>query len=209
MEVFSPEATSGLVIEGLMNQLLVRGSWKESTSFTKHTYEDVSYYNSKIPWRRSPFWLVLRVAVQMVLRQEFGLENARIHYKNFGVYLVAQIGEKVVGLTMENANIDILELVKVKIARRISKLQAKKFDFVLDSARSIVVKIKRVQEHVLDSFNEPNIPSLLGWMVSRVSTTVSPALRVSDTHGIVHFPILPAGRSSFFQEKHERGGPSL
>ncbi|PGH16509.1 hypothetical protein AJ80_05194 [Polytolypa hystricis UAMH7299] len=125
-------AHPALVTENLMNQLLAMGSHNDCVRFAKHTHDEVNWDECKIPWRRSSFWLVLRVSLQTVLRRVFGPEQARIQYKNFGVYLVAQVGER--ALELAESTPEILSLIGTKIARRISKLENELFTFVSDYA---------------------------------------------------------------------------
>ncbi|RDH27534.1 hypothetical protein BDQ94DRAFT_163521 [Aspergillus welwitschiae] len=81
----------GMVTENHMIQLLARGTYNNWPSFDKHMRDEVNWRNSRLPWRRSPLWLVIRVTLQTVLQRAFGDIEGHRQYKNFMLYLVAQI----------------------------------------------------------------------------------------------------------------------
>lgn len=56
-----------LVRDLLMTMLSASGKIEEAIKIHKCTRDDVLWRDAKLPWRRSPFWLVLRVAIQRAL----------------------------------------------------------------------------------------------------------------------------------------------
>ncbi|KAL3494835.1 hypothetical protein BJX62DRAFT_233805 [Aspergillus germanicus] len=77
----------GLVTEKVMVELLAFGERNVWKSFEKHTYDEVLLGNARHPWRRSPLWFVLRVALQTVLYRAFPDQEGRFEYKNLMLYL--------------------------------------------------------------------------------------------------------------------------
>lgn len=142
----------GLVTENLMNQLLAIGSHNDCIAFSKHTHDEVNWHYSKLPWVRSPFWLLLRVSLQMVLRRTFGPQQAQAQYKNFGLYLAVKIGET--ALELAESTPEILSLINTKVARRISKLQDEVFGFTSSSALALVSRTNQKLDSMRSSIRE-------------------------------------------------------
>lgn len=121
----------GLVTEGLMTQLLAFGERNNWSSFDKHMRDEVNWRRSRLPWRRSPYWFIMRVTLQTILRRAFPEGEGQDQYKNFMLYLVTEIGS--VATRMRPAvPADHLDIIRAKISRRISKLQGAVFPFVAD-----------------------------------------------------------------------------
>ncbi|KAJ5801525.1 uncharacterized protein N7518_003593 [Penicillium psychrosexuale] len=125
----------GLVTEGLMTQLLAFGEHNAELSFTKNTREEVNWRSSKLPWRRSPHWLVLRVALQTVLQRALPNGEGYKQYKNFMLYFVAELG-CLSTRVRPVVPADCLEIIRAKICRRLLKLKEGACDFVLEHAKS-------------------------------------------------------------------------
>ena len=142
----------GLVTEGLMAQLLAFGTRNKEPSFEKHMQDDVNWDSCKIPWRRSPHWTVLRVALQTVLQRAFPDCEGRVQYKNFLLYLMAEIGVKI---NRHSTTPDQLAAIRLKIGRRISKLKEKTHSFVADYAQSserrIMDSLYAIQRNIVKS----------------------------------------------------------
>ncbi|PGH26544.1 hypothetical protein AJ80_01858 [Polytolypa hystricis UAMH7299] len=87
----------------------------------KRTRDDVAWKNELFPWRRSPLWLLLRVALQTTLA-DFGspLTKRDNNYKSFMVYFMAQILSDAQQAQLTN---DLLFVMAAKITRRLLKLQ--------------------------------------------------------------------------------------
>lgn len=121
----------GLVTEGLMSQILPFGEHNVWKSFEKHVRDEVIYDGAKLPWRRSPLWFVIKVALQTVLYRIFPDNEGHAEYKNFMLYLAVKIGEEAQKLKLPNIA-DILAIVRAKVARRTYKLQGKSFETVVE-----------------------------------------------------------------------------
>ncbi|PYI28973.1 hypothetical protein BP00DRAFT_438002 [Aspergillus indologenus CBS 114.80] len=105
-------AHPGLVTECLMTQLLAFGERNQWPAFEKHMRDEVNWDSSKLPWRRSPYWFVMRATSMR-----------------------------------PTVSADHLEIVRMKIARRICKLQSTAYEFVAKQAHSTVkVILKTLQD---------------------------------------------------------------
>ena len=92
---------------------------------TKH----VRHYTGVI-WRRSPLWLLIRVAIQMsVDRSPLG----RAFYKQFMLFFICTLGRNVNNSHPPVAS-DQLHLVSCKILRRLSKLGSRTADWLAEMA---------------------------------------------------------------------------
>ncbi|KAL4900003.1 hypothetical protein BDW74DRAFT_183142 [Aspergillus multicolor] len=130
-------AHPGLVTEGLMAQLLAFGEHNVYKSFEKHVSDEVNLNDGKKAWRRSPLWFIMKVAIQTILYRIFPDCEGRTEYKNFMTFLVVELGfrarnQEILSETPKFSDIaSVLRIIQAKIARRVSKLQGKTFDFVL------------------------------------------------------------------------------
>ncbi len=88
----------------------------------KRVNDDVCWNTAKDPWRRSPFWLVLRVCVQRLLYLHLGSAAGRIQYKALMcLFLASLLNDSVSELSSEKYH-----LLKVKLCRRLAKLDSEK-----------------------------------------------------------------------------------
>ncbi|MCJ1386871.1 hypothetical protein MMC17_009999 [Xylographa soralifera] len=85
----------------------------------KHTREDVLWKNALTPWRRSPLWLFVRVALQTSLMCS---ETQEIHlqYKSFMLFFMTRILDNALKASVSS---DILFCMTAKISRRALKLR--------------------------------------------------------------------------------------
>ncbi|KAG2137479.1 hypothetical protein DEU56DRAFT_945983 [Suillus clintonianus] len=92
------------------------GSIADVPRIRKRIGDDVLWDSAKLPWRRSPLWLVIRVALQTTLERS---ALGRTTYKSFMLFFMARLTTLVVEHGFSN---DILHFTSTKIARRLFKL---------------------------------------------------------------------------------------
>ncbi|KAG2038864.1 hypothetical protein BDR03DRAFT_953798 [Suillus americanus] len=92
------------------------GSIADVPRIRKRIGDDVLWNNAKLPWRRSPLWLVIRVALQTTLERN---ALGRTTYKSFMLFLMARVTTLAIDRNLSN---DILHFMSAKIARRLFKL---------------------------------------------------------------------------------------
>ncbi|PWY86579.1 hypothetical protein BO94DRAFT_597312 [Aspergillus sclerotioniger CBS 115572] len=146
----------GLITEGLMIQLLAFGRHNNWPSFDKHMHDEVNWRDSRLPWRRSPYWFVAKVALQIVLRRVFGDIEGHRHYKNFMLYIVAHIALKANDMPRETFSADQLQVIRAKMARRIQKLDGKVHDYVARRVLSAESAIRRNLEDIQEKIKQAN-----------------------------------------------------
>lgn len=103
------------VTEFLTGILRGFGSLREGPRIYKRTRDDVVWGGGHEPWRRSPRWMLLRVALQTSLAGPGGV-HAR--YKGFMIYFMATILDRAVQYDLSS---DTLQVMLAKINRRIQK----------------------------------------------------------------------------------------
>ncbi|KAG1812365.1 hypothetical protein EV424DRAFT_1491608 [Suillus variegatus] len=92
------------------------GSIADVPRIRKRIGDDVLWDSVKLPWRRSPLWLVIRVALQTTLERS-ALGQAT--YKSFMLFFMARLTTLALDRDLSN---DILHFMSAKIARRLFKL---------------------------------------------------------------------------------------
>jgi hypothetical protein len=108
----------------------------DSGRLQKHIRDDVLWHKAQGPWRRSPFWLVLRVAMQTTLQDG----NDHSLYKSLMAYFMASVLEQ--ALDMKCTGDDTLFVMSAKLSRRALKFQGLGSDFVLSRVSEVVDKVR-------------------------------------------------------------------
>ena len=133
----------GLVTEMLMPMLAPLGHPVQVRQVRKRTRDEVLWKNADLPWRRSALWLSVRVALQMALVSMMPSKASRIAYKNFMILFMTRIGSLVTDAKLGS---DLLQVVKVKLARRVFKLDTNCTTFVHDQAQEVCEMLKAIQQ---------------------------------------------------------------
>ncbi|KAG0694891.1 hypothetical protein DFH29DRAFT_297800 [Suillus ampliporus] len=94
------------------------GSIADVPRIRKRIGDDVLSDGATLPWRRSPLWLVIRVALQTTLERSHGALG-RTTYISFMLFFMAKL--TILALNHDLSN-DILHFMSAKIARRLFKL---------------------------------------------------------------------------------------
>ncbi|RSL78159.1 hypothetical protein CEP52_017659, partial [Fusarium oligoseptatum] len=98
---------------------ILRGPGKQVsvTGISKNTHEEVMWSNKKLPWRRSPLWLLIRVGLQLTMVR--CSSRGRHMYKEFMIFLMAEV----LSISAKHgAASDELHTMSTKICRRLCKL---------------------------------------------------------------------------------------
>lgn len=107
------------ITEMLSGILRAVGQPRDVPRIHKHTRDDVLWKDARTPWRRSPLWLLLRVALQTGLMQNNDEPHRR--YKSFMLFFITQVLEDALGASLSS---DTLFLMTAKISRRALKFGA-------------------------------------------------------------------------------------
>ncbi|OCK76192.1 hypothetical protein K432DRAFT_428888 [Lepidopterella palustris CBS 459.81] len=111
-----------LVTQMLMPLLEAVGCSVDVPRLRKRVRDDVNIQNGELPWRRLPFWLVLRVATQRQLCLALGSETGRACYKFLTCTVLAQLLDDCAGELAPELTV----MLKAKLCRRLAKLEMDK-----------------------------------------------------------------------------------
>lgn len=129
---FRDTTSPAMVSELFMGTLAGTGQYTTVSAITKNTRDEVLWRDVKLPWRRSPMWLLIRVALQLVISRSPG--GCRQLYKEVMVFIMGHILNKCGTLPM-----DMLYAMKSKVQRRMQKLSAAVF-ILPPSTMSVVTR---------------------------------------------------------------------
>jgi hypothetical protein len=105
-----------IVTDFLATVLSAIGETVPASQVWKNTREETLWRDAKMPWRRSPLWLLLRVTLQLVLSR---CAPDKMIYKEFMVFLMAHLLETAQSHDLES---NVLYYMMAKISRRLLKL---------------------------------------------------------------------------------------
>lgn len=195
-----------LITQMLMALLSAVGRRVELPRIRKRVRDDVCWEDAALPWRRSPFWLVLRVSLQRMLYNQLGNEKGRIQYKFLmAITLADLLVDSAPRLSPEQTS-----YLKAKLCRRLSKLEVEKStspsflsaDYFQTFAATELFFTQSIQQAV-DDINStwtkfkktirrqiPNLPLRAAESDLKLSLPES----YSKLHAILNLPIRPRSR---------------
>ncbi|TGO22272.1 hypothetical protein BPAE_0175g00160 [Botrytis paeoniae] len=112
----------------------------------KRTRDVIQWKDCLYPWRRSPFWLFLRVCLQTGLMKRDCNDPSHCQYKSFMIFFMSQILERALEFPMSR---EILFIMSMKIQRRLVKLE-KFIDCELQ--RQIQKVLSKVSSYLRNNF---------------------------------------------------------
>jgi hypothetical protein len=121
----------------------------EIIRISKRVGDDVVWNNSKLPWRRSPLWLLIRVAIQTSLdRSTLGQDT----YKRFMLFFMCCLANDEICADLPN---DLLHSMSAKLSRRLRKLGSSAPDWlsrtVLETCTSLRSTLEERWRQVQDA----------------------------------------------------------
>ncbi|KAF5977410.1 very large low complexity protein [Fusarium bulbicola] len=111
-----------LVVDMLMSLLEGLGSGTQVQSVRKKVRDDVVLGTSEVPWRRSPYWLVLRIALRRMLRELLDHKCAgmgRVYYK----FIICAMLAELLKDSVDNLHPEMTLQLRAKLCRRMAKLK--------------------------------------------------------------------------------------
>ena len=129
-----------LVTEMLTGILRAIGAVVSVRYIHKNTRDEVLWKDARSPWRRSPFWLLLRVALQTTLSR---CDESHRQYKSFMIFHMSRILDLALQASLGS---DLLFQMQAKIVGRLIKLDVEQenswFRYTRDVLRRTQSKIK-------------------------------------------------------------------
>ena len=166
-----------LVTEMLTGILRAVGKPLEVGRIHKHTRDDVLWHKTLKPWRRSPVWLILRVALQTSLfsRNE---RNPHRRYKTMMLVFLTYVLE-----TAWRANLpsDILFIMTAKISRRMLKLEQADSNAWTNYIEKVTVTVQKGLTRKWEALEKNPDPQATqrNWIPSNLSFHDDTRLRIS------------------------------
>ncbi|KAK4201015.1 hypothetical protein QBC40DRAFT_64262 [Triangularia verruculosa] len=113
------DTPSPTMISSMLMAILEENGRRISTPILrKRVRDDISWHQARKPWRRLPYWLVLRVSIARYLSLALGAEMGRFQYKMLICVALATFLESA-QTSLEAAQVHFL---KAKLCRRLAKL---------------------------------------------------------------------------------------
>ncbi|KAK0630434.1 hypothetical protein B0T17DRAFT_589950 [Bombardia bombarda] len=129
-----------LVTDMLLGVLAGLGTRVEAQSFEKRSREQVSWSDSRLPFHRSPSWMLLRVALRLIFDRGVPQDGSQSSwYKPFLAFYHSCLLKRA---TKEELDSDLLFAMMGKLARRIVKLDPAKDSLWLKDAMQVVQKTR-------------------------------------------------------------------
>ncbi|ESZ91788.1 hypothetical protein SBOR_7826 [Sclerotinia borealis F-4128] len=165
------------VTEMLTGILRGIGQPLDVTRIYKRTRDDVLWNKAFKPWRRSPNWLLLRVALQTSLIADSNDDHER--YKSFMVFFMARILENALQLSLPS---DILFIMAAKISRRVLKLDLRDDPPWMKYIHGIIKATHEELAKRWDELEQETDPlgSQKGWSTSQLSFETDTRLSLSN-----------------------------
>lgn len=107
-----------LVASLLMTILEANGSATTVPLLRKRVRDTVMFDHANKPWRRSPFYLTVRVAMQRYLYSHLGADIGRLYYKTIICLMIRQFLEDV----LKKLPFESVYFLRQKLGRRLAKL---------------------------------------------------------------------------------------
>ncbi|KAF4338326.1 very large low complexity [Fusarium beomiforme] len=114
-----------LISEILMSLLEGLGSPVHVCRLRKRVRDDVVLGTSEIPWRRSPYWLVLRITLGRILStmlDDVHEAMGRVYYK----FIVCAVLANLLKDCVESLHPEMTLMLQAKLCRRLAKLESEK-----------------------------------------------------------------------------------
>ncbi|KAG6871795.1 hypothetical protein C0995_016568, partial [Termitomyces sp. Mi166 len=108
----------------------------------KRVRNEIMWKKTYAPWRRSPLWLIIRVAIQTTLRR--ASTTGQEEYKAFIIFLVADV--VLSGDECRELSTDLLICIQNKIVRRLRKLSDTVPGALLSRATEAISKVRDIIE---------------------------------------------------------------
>ncbi|KLP18435.1 uncharacterized protein LW94_1352 [Fusarium fujikuroi] len=167
MPEFRNTSEPALISSMLMAILQQNGRRLAPTLLQKMVRDDVLWNNAERPWKRLPYWLVLRVVISRYLAQRLD-EIGRVEYK----FLLAHLFSEFLTHVQQSGEmrLDRLDFLKKKICRRLVKLEVEK-DRFQDLAQRIEYLFTQHGPGLQNSISKANAFIEASWKHQKLAMT--------------------------------------
>jgi hypothetical protein len=165
-----------LITDFLVTLLEVNGARANPPLLRKRVKDDVCWDNAELPWRRNPFWLILRVAVQRLLYLTLGEEKGRAQYK---VLLCILLSQLLTDCVQASFGPELCNFLRAKICRRLAKLESEKLLASPSASQTYSRLLRDIHPICLDA-------------IDRTAEFIKSQWEIFKAHSIRHIPTLPS-----------------
>ncbi|KAI1822778.1 hypothetical protein F4861DRAFT_371113 [Xylaria intraflava] len=134
----------GMVSEVFVGFLKSIGEALEAHVIVKHIRDDVLWDHARSPWRRSPSWLLIRVALQLAFTRNATLAKPDVTYKEAMLFILSHV---VVLATKHSVSSDVLFSMNAKLARRLIKME-------LAANNRVLIYVQKIMKNVHDNISK-------------------------------------------------------
>ena len=148
-------AHPGIVTEVYAGFLRAGGHDLQVHTILKNTREEVLWSNTLNPWRRSPMWLLVRIALQLTLARTDTLpQHGNALYKTFMVYFMS----KALDLAHASASPELCYAMNAKLARRMIKLQSTPNSSIVAAVQKVMQDTTSKLESIWSRIQQQDMP---------------------------------------------------
>ncbi|KIK92145.1 hypothetical protein PAXRUDRAFT_147949 [Paxillus rubicundulus Ve08.2h10] len=168
----------------------------------KRIGDDVVWNNSRLPWRRSSLWLLLRVVLQTSLeRTTLGRDT----YKAFMIFLMHALAQKAIEADLET---ELLHFISAKVSRRLVKLGLSAPDWLSRAALQTCTSIRETIEARWGLVQDAQAASP-SWVPSQIDLVKDTQLSLLGSRGYIRDALwnqhASTPNSTFSPKHHSRG----
>ncbi|KAI1805842.1 hypothetical protein F4811DRAFT_513767 [Daldinia bambusicola] len=156
-----------LVTQMLIPILEAMGNHYQAPMLRKRVRDDVNIQKADLPWRRLPFWLVLRVAAQRHLCLKLGNDQGRIGYKFLMCLLLSELLKQSAG----KLNPAMTITLRTKLCRRMAKLEMQKAKLKSDHTGAYKSLFGHLSPLIENSIQEATAQVANAWESFKRNTT--------------------------------------
>ncbi|KAK0714105.1 hypothetical protein B0T26DRAFT_784054 [Lasiosphaeria miniovina] len=182
------------MISSMLMAMLEESGCKISTPLLrKRVRDDICWKGAKKPWRRLPFWLVLRVATARYLSLALGGDLGRFEYKFFLCVCFANFLDS----THSTLDVEQTHFLKSKLCRRLVKLDVDRASVQdQDLAQKVDFLFEQLIPGIDGIINEAALHVQLEWKNFKVvSTKHVPPLPKTASLGDMTLPLRVSGEA--------------
>ncbi|KAJ8582164.1 hypothetical protein M405DRAFT_937913 [Rhizopogon salebrosus TDB-379] len=165
----------------------------------KRIGDDVLWDGAKLPWRRSPLWLVIRVALQTTLERN---ALGRTTYKSFMLFFMARLTKLALDDDMSN---DTLHFMSAKMARRLFKLGPSELSHMINEVTGEVRGVLEERWGSVQDAHQASPP----WCPETLCVLQDTHLSLKTSQGYIRHALHNQHSSSlptFFEPSHHARG---
>ena len=144
------------LITGLLMAILEANGFTMGVPFLRKRVRDTVMFDEAYkPWRRSPFYLTIRVAMQRYLYRHFGADVGRLYYKTIMCLTIQTFLED----TLKKIPFESVHFLRQKLGRRLAKLESDR-----GATTGIVSPLTAAALKSLESRFESTLRTTGGWL---------------------------------------------